>query len=521
MRPVAQLLANPVVAQVRGVDDAVRLQLSEAMSYIIEGHEHMGAPGWDGRSTLYDWNTNKFPAGFQATAEAVLKAAGYDVQILKHPLPAPLGPMPTQENSLVDDFGPNPSYDYQFLAPLILERHGTMIARCATGAGKSRIAKLCIKRIGRKTLFMTTRQVLLYQMGEALEAAGFKVSYVGDGSWDTSGDVVLGMVQTLVDRLTEQPKGISMSMSPTQISQATDKWRARRDECVDFLQEIEFVIGEEAHEAGGNSYFTVLKNCRKAAYRLALTGTPMMRDGESNARLIAMFGPIRMEVTEEMLIQRGILARPIFKILDSEAPPTLRRGSAWQKAEQIGIVDNMWRNKRICAEAIRASRFGLSTMILVKRKVHGEILKNILAGAGMRVEYIYGDSNKTKRDKALKDMRDGKLDVLIGSTILDVGVDVPAIGMLILAGGGKAEVAIRQRIGRGLRAKKRGPNVCYVLDFRDKMNKHLAGHSAQRLEILKQTPGFAENILPKGKDFDFIGDGFVAANDNTRQAAAA
>ena len=43
--------------------------------------------------------------------------------------------------------------------------------------------------------------------------------------------------------------------------------------------------------------------------------------------------------------------------------------------------------------------------------------------------------------------------------ILDVGVDVPSVGCIILAGGGKAEVANRQRIGRGLRAKKLGPNI--------------------------------------------------------------
>ena len=522
MNKTAQLIANPVVAQVNGVDDDVRRQLSDAMSYQVEGHEHMGAnPGWDGRSTLYDWNSNKFPAGFQATAEAVLKANGYTVQLVKNALPAPLGPMPTQENSLVDDFGPDARYDYQFRAPAILEKHGAYIARCATGAGKSRIAKLCTKRIGRKTLFVTSRTVLLYQMGEAYEAAGFKVSYIGDGSWDTSGDVVLGMVKTLADRLVDQPAA-SMMATPAEINAATERWRSRRDEALNLLHSIEFVIGEEAHESGGNSYYTVLKNCRRAAYRLALTGTPLMRDGESNARLIAMFGPIRLEVSEKQLIDSGILARPIFKIIDSDAPPTLKRGSAWQKADEIGIVMNQWRNKRICAEAIRASRYGLGTMILVKRKAHGEILKAILTRAGMRAEYIFGDSNKKKRDEALKKMKRGELDVLIGSTILDVGVDVPAIGMLILAGGGKAEVATRQRIGRGLRAKHKGPNVCYVVDFKDAKNSHLLKHSQTRLAILQQTEGFAENILKRGVDFNFAGDGFVVlANDNASQAAAA
>lgn len=519
MKGAAKLLANAVVAQVQGVDEETRLMLSNAMSYVVEGHEHMGAGGWDGRSTLYDWNTNKFPAGFQATAEAVLRQQGYDVQLYKHPLPEPLGPKPAQHAPLVDTFPEDPRYDFQFRAVDILKKHGSYIARCATGAGKSRLARLCIKRIGRKTLFLTTRQVLLYQMGAALVASGFKVSYIGDGEFDTSGDVVLGMVQTFRDRLLESPAGITLATPAAEARTITDRWRRRRDEALNFLHSVEFVIGEEAHEAGGTAYFNVLKHCRRAAYRLALTATPLMRDGESNARLVAMFGPIRLEVTEKLLIDRGILATPRFKIIPTEPPPTLRRTSAWSKAEQLGIIENHWRNLRICAEAIRANRYGLGVMILVKRKHHGEILKQMLKRNGVRADYIFGDSNQKKRDKCLKALGTGELEVLIGSTILDVGVDVPAIGMVILAGGGKAEVATRQRIGRGLRAKKFGPNVCYIVDFTDRGNKHLVGHSSQRRAIMEQTEGFAENVLGKNVDFDFIGDGFrPVANDNDAAA---
>ena len=63
------------------------------------------------------------------------------------------------------------------------------------------------------------------------------------------------------------------------------------------------------------------------------------------------------------------------------------------------------------------------------------------------------------------------------ANVLDVGVDVPAVGMVILAGAGKTQVANRQRIGRGLRAKKEGPNVCFVVDFDDPFNKYLVPFS--------------------------------------------
>ncbi len=74
--------------------------------------------------------------------------------------------------------------------------------------------------------------------------------------------------------------------------------------------------------------------------------------------------------------------------------------------------------------------------------------------------------------------------------------------MMILAGGGKAEVAHRQRIGRGLRSKKNAPNICFVVDFDDAWNKHLIKHAAQRREIVMSTPGFAEGVLGDNEFFD-------------------
>ena len=514
MKQIAQITASPVTARADNIDDQAKLALSEAMSFIVEGHEHMGAGSWDGKSTLYDWISGKFPAGFVPTATAVLQRRGYQVMHRKAPLPTPLGVMPTPKNPIVDNFDPDPNRAYQFKAPRILVKHGNGIYRVATGGGKSRIAALCITYIGRKTAFVTTRQVLLYQMGEALEAAGIKVSYVGDGSWDTSGDVVLCMVQTIADRLGAfQPS--NPRISPAEKQRELDRWQKRRDECIELCDSIEFLIAEEAHEAGGNSYYEVCKAMRRASYRMALTATPMMRDGESNVRLIAMFGPIRLEVTEEELIDAGILAQPIFKFIRPQMPPTIRRSTNWQKAETLGIVENANRNKHVCAEAIRASRYGLSTLILIKRKKHGKIIHEMLKRYGLNGTYIFGETNSTKRKEALAKLASGEYDYLIGSTILDVGVDVPSIGLLILAGGGKAEVAHRQRIGRALRRKVKMPNFAFVVDFEDCTNKHLIKHAKQRRAIVEATPGFDRGILPKKRDFDFAGLGFQP----TRKAA--
>lgn len=224
-------------------------------------------------------------------------------------------------------------------------------------------------------------------------------------------------------------------------------------------------------------------------------------------RLMASSGPIAIKVTEKMLIDRGILATPKFKIANlKNKPDKLLRGTSWQAAYRLGIVNNEERNQVAVIEAVRAARYGLSSMILIQQKKHGEILRDMLTARGLRVEFIQGENDQEERATALNKLAKNEIDVLIGTTILDVGVDVPAVGMIILMGGGKAEVALRQRIGRGLRAKKSGPNVALIIDFDDPFNSHTKAHAMQRYSIIKETEGFGENIITG--DFDYVALGF-------------
>ena len=222
----------------------------------------------------------------------------------------------------------------------------------------------------------------------------------------------------------------------------------------------------------------------------------MKDDEESNMRLMAVSGPIGIRVTEKMLIDRGILAKPYFKYIKlTHKPKYMTKRTDWQAAYRIGIVENEERNELIIQEALQARKHGLSVMCLVLHKNHGKLLMKKMKDAGLKAAFIFGENNAEERQTKLQELANGEIDVLIGSTILDVGVDVPAVGMVILAGAGRAEVALRQRIGRGLRAKKKGPNVCFIVDIDDDFNNHLINHAAQRRAIVLNTPGFNEGVV--------------------------
>ena len=503
------IASNAVHAKLHEPSRQVKLEVQRILSYRVEGAEHSMAfkqGNWDGRSSFLDFKTGVFPAGFVHFVGAHLRRKGYNVNFVRKPLPAPLGP----ENPKIDSFPDDPRYDYQPEVVRRLVKHGQIIAQVATGGGKSRIARLAFARINRPTLFLTTRGILMYQMKETFEKdLGVACSVLGDGQFghiDKNGQqcvkkMSVGMVQTLMSRLTlPDPDDVDVD--------AYNKAVAVKNQTINLLSKFEFVILEEAHEASGNSYYEILRHCKNAHYRLALTGTPFMKDDEeANMRLMASSGPIAIKVTEKMLIDRGILATPKFKIISLQRKPEkLLRGTPWQAAYRIGIVNNDERNEAIVAEVVRAARYRLSSMILIQQKKHGEVLQEMMEKRGLRVEFIQGENDQAERKRALNKLATGEIDALIGTTILDVGVDVPAVGLIVLAGGGKAEVALRQRIGRGLRSKKVGPNCALIVDFDDPFNSHTKSHALQRYRIILETEGFGENII-KG-DFDFEALGF-------------
>lgn len=510
---IVQIAKNAVVAKVVNPERPISTFISNILSYTVDQ-----GPGWSGKSTFYDFSTNTFPAGFVHVVQEELQKVGHSVQLIQQKLPVPLG----VDNPIVDQFGnDNPKYEYQIRAMRQVEKHGAGIIRIATGGGKSKCAKLIISRFNRMTLFLTTRGILLYQMKRQLDAMNTKTSVIGDGQMSFVREVNLGMVQTLVAAL-EQPDlnrefrqlvksahlskskddSIARSVLMEQAKEIFDRKTKRRNAVIRFLSLVEVVIGEEAHEAGGNSYYEILRHCKNAHIRVALTATPFMRSSaEDNMRLMAAFGPVLIDVSEKTLIDRGILAKPYFKFVDAPKPDGLHKTSPFERAYKLGYIENEHMLRLMIADALKAKEHHLPTLTLVLRKAHGEAIQKAYAANGLNFVFLKGENDQEERQRYLNMLISGKIDGIIGTTILDVGVDVPAIGLVQLAGGGKAEVALRQRIGRGLRSKKNMANIAFIADYSCNANATLWDHARQREAIIRSTPGFVEGILSPGEDF--------------------
>ena len=84
----------------------------------------------------------------------------------------------------------------------------------------------------------------------------------------------------------------------------------------------------------------------------------------------------------------------------------------------------------------------------------------------MKIEYVHGGLDKNQQNKKIEEFRDKKCDVLIASSIIEVGIDIPnATVMLVLDAnrfGASSLHQIRVRVGRG---KDQG--YCYLISDAD------------------------------------------------------
>jgi ATP-dependent DNA helicase RecG len=74
----------------------------------------------------------------------------------------------------------------------------------------------------------------------------------------------------------------------------------------------------------------------------------------------------------------------------------------------------------------------------------------------LRVGLVHGGMKPVARDAEMASFRDGELDVLVGTTVVEVGVDVPEATVMIIEGADRFGLAqlhqLRGRVGRGTAA---------------------------------------------------------------------
>jgi len=131
-----------------------------------------------------------------------------------------------------------------------------------------------------------------------------------------------------------------------------------------------------------------------------------------------------------------------------------------------GELDRVW--SKVRAEVGRGNR-AYCILPLIESEDQQELAvttaaTELRAGAlaGLRIGVMHGRLGAEEKDVVMRDFRDGKLQVLLSTTVIEVGIDVPQATTMVVMGAQRYGLAqlhqLRGRIGRGTE-----PGFCYLV----------------------------------------------------------
>lgn len=254
----------------------------------------------------------------------------------------------------------------------------------------------------------------------------------------------------------------------------------------EFFDTRDVLIVDEFHHGAAESYHRINQLAEHIYYRLCFTGTHF-RTGEDGLAMEAVCSNVVASIPIGYLVEGGWLATPRVIFSRVEAPRVTSKDFA--ETYENGIVGCEKRNKLIAFIAKSYASSGIPCIVLAKRRWHADRLGSLIDDSVV----VKGGENALTSD-AIKEFRAGRIPVIVGTTVLGEGVDLPNAGAVVYASAGAGSVQQIQGYFRPLTGQA-GKTLGYVHDFKDIQHPTLVKHSRSRINMAKNClPGYVVEL---------------------------
>jgi ATP-dependent DNA helicase RecG len=270
-------------------------------------------------------------------------------------------------------------------------------------------------------------------------------------------------------------------------------------EGVDFA-DLGLVVVDEQHRFGVEQRDALRAKADQPPHVLVMTATPIPR-----TVAMTVYGDLEISVLSQLPRGRSPIASHVVPA--SEKPAFLDR--AWRRLrEEVSAGHQAY---VVCprigdtaadgedAEPAEGSEEGRRPPLAVL-----EVAPLLAEGPlhGLRIGVLHGKLPADEKDSVMREFTAGKLDVLVATTVIEVGVDVPNSTMMVILDADRFGVSqlhqLRGRVGRGS-----APGLCLLVSEAE------AGSPArERLDaVASTTDGFrlAELDLEQRREGDVLG----------------
>jgi ATP-dependent DNA helicase RecG len=339
------------------------------------------------------------------------------------------------------------------------------------GSGKTIVAVFaCLQAIenGFQTAIMAPTEILanqhLHGFSNYLEPLGIEVAFL-TGSQNT----------------TERAEQLDTIQSGK--AQVIIGTHALFQEAVKF-NKLGLVVIDEQHKFGVHQRLSLAQKAHNTPHQLVMTATPIPRSLTMSA-----YADLDTSIIDELPPGR----MPIKTIaLSSE-----RKDEVVQKIKQVCKDSNQvyW----VCTLIEESEVLRAESAI----KTHQYLQENL---PELSIVLIHGRMNKDEKSKIMHQFANGEINVLVATTVIEVGVNVPNASLMVIENSERLGLAqlhqLRGRVGRGADA-----SICILM-----YQSPLSANATERIDILRQTN---DGFLIANKDLELRGPGEILGTQQT------
>jgi ATP-dependent DNA helicase RecG len=241
--------------------------------------------------------------------------------------------------------------------------------------------------------------------------------------------------------------------------------------------DLGLIVVDEQHRFGVEQRDALKAKAESPPHLLVMTATPIPR-----TVAMTVFGDLDISTLRELPLGRQPISTHVVPALDK--PAFLER--AWKRIrEEVGKGHQAY----VVAPRINATDsvssdmdflFGTTSTPVVSVE---ELAPTLHAGPlkGLRIAVLHGQLSTDEKNSTMQAFSDGEIDVLVSTTVIEVGVDVPNATIMVVMDADRFGVSqlhqLRGRIGRGS-----SPGLCLLVT-----NAGEEAPSRERLQAVAST----------------------------------
>lgn len=372
-----------------------------------------------------------------------------------------------------------------------LKNHRGLI-QAATGAGKTYmicgVLQFLKNKFGRypNSIILVPTQYLMESFQENLESLGIPSQIYNDCRGELNGIVIA------------HPKSLNNDLDKGLIN----------------LNNVEVLIADESHHVAATTWMRLFLGSVNAQYVLGFSASiidsrnlPIQRLSDltyDELKIIESTGDVLLDVPPSYYSDGTVLAKALVARIQHTITEPIMDSKNWHQIRSQQLESGN-RSMLIVNSAKCLNSYGLKVLILINTHEHGYRLLDMFnkIGLGSITACSYGNNVfyqivNDKRVKLSKDsmnkFKTGELQILIGSSHVYEGVDIPNLDAVIMAVVGRNNRRIIQGVGRSLRRTKNG-KYSYIIDFTDNNSGVLQYHSNERRKMYSNLIGVPENRI--------------------------